>query len=303
MKVFMAAVRHAQLDLGFEWSISASGCEPVRRTMRFLKRKYPSSGKASKLPITLSLLRRILPLLPGWPCLEALAHDDLVFAVASVVAVSAFLRGGEFLYSKKSDRPLLRMSDFVVRTVRGAVALVVQIPQTKARWWLSAVDVPIFGDPSLGPFCPHRLWNCYLKRSPLNVCERSAAKLASTPAFHTSRGVPLDRAFMLARTEKLLKLAGIPIVDPSGKPSRLLMSSWRSGAVRSAVDAGISESLIMELGRWSSVAWRYYLIHSSSDLRGAGFRMWRSSCVPSCGDRRPVVAGASRVFELLPSLL
>jgi hypothetical protein len=52
------------------------------------------------------------------------------------------------------------------------------------------------------------------------------------------------------------------------------MASWRAGAVRSAVDAGLSEPMIMELGRWKSTAWRFYLLYSPVDVQGAACRMW-----------------------------
>jgi hypothetical protein len=57
------------------------------------------------------------------------------------------------------------------------------------------------------------------------------------------------------------------------------MASWRAGAVSSAIAAGISEAMIMELGRWRSNAWRHYLLHSPLDLQGAGLRMWLRACV------------------------
>lgn len=41
-----------------------------------------------------------------------------------------------------------------------------------------------------------------------------------------------------------------------------------AGGVRSAIDAGIPETIIMEFGRWKSIAWRHYLVHSCVDLRG-----------------------------------
>jgi hypothetical protein len=55
------------------------------------------------------------------------------------------------------------------------------------------------------------------------------------------------------------------------------MASWRAGAVASAVAARISESMIKELGRWRSDAWRHYLLHSPLDLQGAGDLMWRKA--------------------------
>jgi hypothetical protein len=33
----------------------------------------------------------------------------------------------------------------------------------------------------------------------------------------------------------------------------------------------------MELGRWKSSAWRYYLLHTGRDLCAAGAQMWASA--------------------------
>ena len=81
---------------------------------------------------------------------------------------------------------------------------------------------------------------------------------------------------MMRRTEELLAQAKILILDDYGKSTKL-KASWRAGGVRSAVKAGVSELLIMEIGRWRSSAWRHYLFHSPWDLQGACLQMWNAS--------------------------
>ena len=49
------------------------------------------------------VLRLFAPMLPEWPNLSAMSEEDRVFIVASTLAVCWFLRGGEFLWSPKSD--------------------------------------------------------------------------------------------------------------------------------------------------------------------------------------------------------
>lgn len=104
LKMYLAAVRSAQLDRDIPWAIS--GDESVRRTRRYVIRRFSSGGKALKIPISLNVLRVILPLLPGWPALESMSHAHRMFATASVLAVMAFLRCGVFL-SSSSQRDIL----------------------------------------------------------------------------------------------------------------------------------------------------------------------------------------------------
>ena len=90
MKVYMAGVRYHQ--------------QLVRRVLQYLKRLIPCKSKGEKVPVTVGLLKKILKLLPGWPVLADMSRDDCVFAAASMVGTTGFLRGGEFLTAKTSAR-------------------------------------------------------------------------------------------------------------------------------------------------------------------------------------------------------
>ena len=78
----------------------------------------------------------------------------------------------------------------------------------------------------------------------------------------------------MSKTASLMKQAGLKFVDGTGKPMAVKMASWRSGAVRSAVDAGVNEATIRAMGRWRSSAWMSYLLHSLWDVQGASRSMW-----------------------------
>ena len=79
----------------------------LRRTIRFLKRKFPMKQGNPKLPVSVQLVKAILPLLSGWPVLGDMQENDRVFVVATVIAVADFLRGGEFLSSSPQTRGIL----------------------------------------------------------------------------------------------------------------------------------------------------------------------------------------------------
>jgi hypothetical protein len=277
LNVYLAAVRNAHINHGHAWSLT--GNESIRRVRRYVKRRFPSGGKGLKIPISMAILKRMLPLLPGWPNLAAMSYEDLLFACASVIGVCGFLRGGEFLFKPGQARRVLRHSDMALRTLKERVAVVVGVPQAKATWWLSHVFVPCFqadADVLSAMFCPVRLWRALCSRSPFLRAGAKASQEA-LPAFHQLDGAPLRRDTMVARTLALLKEAGISLVDGLGRPTSVMSSSWRAGGVRSAVDAGLSEALIMDLGRWKSSAWASYLLHTSADLCAASSRMWHAA--------------------------
>jgi hypothetical protein len=139
MGVYMAGLAYYQGLMGLPWRLL--GSEVVRRTLRYLKRRFPEAGCKLKAPITVALLRVLLPLLEGWPILEEMSHDDRTFATASVLAVAGFLRGGEFLSSSSSDRKVLMYADICIKQQGGSWAVGIAIPQPKAMFWLESQEV------------------------------------------------------------------------------------------------------------------------------------------------------------------
>lgn len=276
MVSYVAGLRDQQLSLGLEWKLK--GSERVRRTMRWIKRKFPCNPVGVKFAVSLAVLRRVLPRLEGWPVLAAMSHDDRLFATASMVGTSGMLRAGEFTTSVRSSRSVLKMWSVDVRTVGGAPTLVVAVPQPKARWWLSEVDVPcIGGGDADGPFNPVRLWEALVEGSPAVARATVVGHgLYVLPAFHFADGAALTRDWLVKRTATLCKQAGVSMVDGAGKQLPVKAASWRAGGVRSAQDAGLGDSLIMYLGRWSSGAFKSYMCHSPVDVRGAARKMWEA---------------------------
>jgi hypothetical protein len=285
IRMYMSGVRYADGLHGYVWQLE--GNEFVRRTLRYLKRRYPIRQAAGKLPVTLALLRVVLCRLPGWPNLEMMSRGDAVFAVASVIAVSAFLRGGEFLTSSGSDRPILRRQDMVVAKMGSVSVVAVRIAQPKARWWLDTVSVPCFPTPNPADdeFCPFRLWCDYVRLVP---------GTPTSPAFIGSHGRALGRDWMVARTAELVARAGFCPVDELGQTIKVYKSSWRAGAVRSAVDAKVPAPLIKAYGRWKSMAWEHYLMQSSMDLHEAA----RAMCLAATATSP---SGALRVGGAIPA--
>jgi hypothetical protein len=274
MRMYLSGVRDHQLSRGFPWTITSS--ERIRRTLRWIKRAFPCTPVASKFAITHQVLQAIFPLLPGWPNLHRMDHDDRAFAVASVTGTAGFLRGGEFLHTTSSTRPLLRLKDISHRIIEGRSALVVSVPQPKTNWWVTIIDVPCYGsNKPQDPMDPTSLWDAYVNLSP--AVRSAGLGRNGLPAFHFTDGAPLSREWMAKRTLALCQEAGVNMQGPNGTTLPLKAASWRAGGVVSAKQAGLSDSLIMFLGRWTSCAWRHYLLHTPVDVQGAAQRMWAST--------------------------
>ena len=278
MKVYLAALRSAQIDHGHEWTLS--GDVQVARALRAAKRLYGMSGKALKIPISLSTLMMMCRQLPGWPVPERMSHDDRVFVCSSCIAILGFLRGGEFLYSPSTSRPLLRHMDVSVSDEGGMSSVLVNIQRPKARWWLLNSAVSCF-DPGPGCLVNPTTWlRKYRTLSTVPLYQRSAA-------FKLSSGAVLSKRWMLTRCTHLLARAGISVVDATGNPVPIRASSWRAGGVQSAKDAGVSDAMIQTMGRWSSAAWFNYHFSTRRDLQRAAGSMWRHA-----GSSRSLVVGS-----------
>jgi hypothetical protein len=223
----------------------------------------------------------------GWPIAKKMTHDDRLFVTASVIAATGFLRGGEFLSSPRSSRPVLRGEQVNLSFEGGKAAVTVSIAAPKARWWLKNEQAVCFSIPDHPFIDPVRWLQSYRSLSSIPLDEDG-------PAFVRSNGDTLSRNWMVARSASLMTITGIAVRDQLGNPVKVLASSWRAGGVQSARDAGLSDALIMSLGRWTSIAWTAYSFNSVSSLSEASRSMWAAAFAARPMERDDgVVAGTS----------
>jgi hypothetical protein len=169
---------------------------------------------------------------------------------------------------------------------------VISVSQPKASFWLESQDVFCFAAPrgADNTFCPVRLWDAYVRLSPVSLT-------ADKAAFRGPRARPLSRDYMVKRTAALLEQAGLAFVDASGNRMVVKAASWRAGAVRSAIDAHVPVPFIQASGRWKSAAWIAYLAQNKLDLQGAARSIWGASSVP------PASASGACVEMFDPSVI
>ena len=248
LKGYLSALRYEQGCRGFAWKLG--GNELVRRAMRYVSRVYGAPKRSLKFPITVEVLRRILPCLSGWPDLRLMSHDDRVFAAASAIGVFGFLRGGEFLWSKASGRPVLRREDVAIKTVGSAKVVEISIKHPKARWWLASEPVLC-----MSPSVASSLDPVWLMEGMMNLGPPGGP---ADPAFCMADGSALPKAWMLAKTRNLLDEAGLHFPDHLGASVDVAAASWRAGGACTAKRAGVSDATICHMGRWASNSFLRY---------------------------------------------
>ena len=263
--MYKAGVRTECILRGLGWPLEADLI--VAKTLQYLRQKYPADPKGRKVPVTVGVLKVILPLLPGWPDMATMSAEDRAFAAASVIGVNGFLRGCEFLAPEKrraSTRQLLQ-ADVQVRPVNGHDAVCIKLRSTKAKKHLKYETAACFGHVDDDTFCPVRLWRAYLTRC--------GCRSLLAPAF-VLNGAPLSRNFMVSKTTALMVRAGFSFLDCQGEEMDMKASSWRAGGASSAMLAGIPVADIKALGRWSSLAWESYVMLLPPSLEGSSRSIW-----------------------------
>lgn len=245
---YLSGIRSAQLDRGITWP-DTSSWHKFRRVLRFLKKKYGCELTATpRRPITVAVLVAIKR------TLDLALPDDRMFFAASCMAVFCFWRGSEFLHEKKhdTDQQLLFRRMSWAGSGRNT-ACIVQLLRTKTKWWRR--DVTTSAVRTGGEACPVQAMSDYIARS-------TRAFTASSFLFALENGDPLSRQWMMARTTRALRAAGI--LD-----DRYRSFSWRGGGALSARRAGLSDSVIKLLGRWTSNAFMFYLPVEHAELSSA----------------------------------
>ena len=161
-----------------------------------------------------------------------ITHDDLNVRAAFCLAFSAFLRIGEFTWSKwDSQSFLLHLSRGSVQFVHNGILL--HLPASKSDPFRKGVFIPL--SKSSDTTCPVSALQLLFQRYP---------KSDTDPLFCRIQGA-FDRKWVLSKISQSLLLAGI---NPKGYSGH----SFRRGAANSALKAGISRKNIMQMGRWKS---------------------------------------------------
>jgi len=240
---YCSGIRKYHIESGVPWVAAGT---LFKMALRALFKRYPRAERGLKVPLTLQLILRLAKSLRGWPVPAAMSWDDLVFVTASAIGFAAALRGGEFLASRGSNRPVL-LGKWVVIDPNGVH---VAIPKPKTKHQL-AFQHSYAGSATGATLLSldARLWLLTYRSEAIR---RGVPTSDEGPAFVRFDGQALSRDFMVGRAMELLKANKVTVLGPNNAPCSVRAASWRCGYVSSALEAGVQEVAIRAQGRWES---------------------------------------------------
>ena len=240
IKLYLAAVRNAQLSLGLPDPRDKSSLPILKRVQAGISRARLGRGQPSRirLPVTAKLLRQIR---------SALEYNDhpekrLIWAVCCT-AFFGFFCLGELLLASGTEFDKTR------HLAWGDMAVDSQCDPRVVRFHVKQSKTDQFG----------RGADIILGRTGLDLCPVIAVLgyVASRGAHHgpffiTSSRKPLLKARFVEFIRETLDSIGFPHQEYTGH-------SFRIGAATTAALAGVEDSTIQLLGRWQSAAFLRYI--------------------------------------------
>ena len=256
IKVYLSAVRHLH--------ITRCGSDPrlcnmvgLQYVLQGIKRSQAAEGLSSRprLPITAAILRTLRR---SWES-QGPTFDRRMLWAAACTCFFGFLRSGEATVPSRSayDPAIhLSVSDIAVDSHRAPTSIALRIKCSKTDPFRTGIT--IYLGRAEGDICPVAALLSYL-------AERG---LEPGPLFQFHDTRPLTRQSFVAEIRSALTLAGM-------NPSLYSGHSFRIGAATSAAAAGIEDSIIKTLGRWSSNAYQTYVKLPREELASIAARLAR----------------------------
>ena len=206
--------------------------------LRGCRRSLPNSVRPSRLPITPAILRFLHSHWSSHPD----DYDTVCIWAACCVAFFAFLRCGEFTCNswQSYSRSVLSLEDVTFDSREDPTVAHLTLRQSKTDIFGTGVSIHLgrTGD----VLCPVSSLLAYLARQPPSP----------GPLFLLQSWQPLSKQVLVAAVRDALGSAGVDVGRFNGH-------SFRIRAATAAAQAGLQDSTIQQLGRWSSSAFTRYL--------------------------------------------
>ena len=244
IKTYLAAVRHAQIMRGHPEPRETSSLPRLRLLQNGVRRERVESANAPlhRLPITIPILRLLRPL-PG-----SQSYDECLRWAAATVCFFGFFRAAEITVpSTSAFNPTVHLAWGDVAISEDGRSVRVLLKRSKTDQFMRGVEV--FIGVTGNDLCP------------VNATREYVARRGATSGafFQFADGTPLSKPRFVEMVRTALSRAGVPVGGYSGH-------SFRIGAATAASQAGIPDSAIQALGRWSSSAFLRYIRTSREQL-------------------------------------
>ena len=240
VKVYMAAIRHMQITMGLPEPREYSSMPRLRLVQSGIQRTHVARGTAKiRLPITPAIL---LKLKEHWTPRKSDPDIIMIWATA-VLCFFGFFRAGEITTSTISDfdsSKHLAWGDVAIDDSSNPQLLKVHLKRSKTDQLGKGVDIYIGKT------------NCPLCSVVAVLAYMASRGPSAGPFFKLANGHPLTKSGFTNKVRAGLQAVGLPESDFAGH-------SFRIGAATAAACAGIEDSMIQTLGRWSSAAFLSYI--------------------------------------------
>ena len=232
-----------QVTLGLPEPREYSSMPRLRLVQSGIQRTHATQQAAAdtrvRLPITPAIL---LKLKEQWTPHKADADIVMLWAAASL-CFFGFFRSGEITIPSLTSFDAskhLAWGDVAVDNTDNPQTLKVHLKVSKTDQLGKGVDVYV--SKTNGPLCPVTATMHYM----------TVRGAAAGPFFILKNGTPLTKSTFTARIREALQALGLPAEHFAGH-------SFRIGAATAAASAGIEDSVIRTMGRWSSSAFLAYI--------------------------------------------
>ena len=240
IKTYLAAVRNAQILRGHPEPRHSSSLPRLQLLQSGVRREalHRSPATVPRLPITTAILSQVRRFCVASPGL----YDPTMLWAVMTLCFFGFFRAGELTV------PGTGTFDPAIHLAWGDVAIstdqppVIRVFLKRSKTDQYGRGVAVYVGATGNDLCPVRAVTEYVAR-------RGDAAGAF---FCLEDGRPLSKSQFVARVRQVLSRAGIDISGYSGH-------SFRIGAATAAARAGLEDSAIQSLGRWSSAAFLTYI--------------------------------------------
>ena len=258
---YLAALRYFRILLDPSCTNPTFYSPHMKILLRGVRRMQTGpDGARQRLPITISLMRRIKAYLAQSP----LSFNNRMIWAACCTGFFGFLRCAEFLVpDNASFDPSRHPTVGDVQLVQSTSLLLcrVMIKQSKTDQYGQGSQV-VLGSTDQD-ICPVSAMIDYLT-------ERGNQ---DGPLFITQERQPLRRSYFVQQVQTALSVQGL-------QGSKFNGHSFRIGAATSASTVGVPESTIKILGRWQSFAYQRYIRPSELELAKVSSQLTRGAIPP-----------------------
>ena len=239
IKIYLSAIRHFQISNRVS-PVPTSSINRLQLVLRGARRHLVSSvSEKPRLPITPAILRRIRA---SWAS-RAEEFDIVMLWAACCTAFFGFFRAGEItIPSRGSYDPQQHLSFRDVATDSFQAPQLIRLHLRRSKTDQLGRGADIFLGRADDDLCPVAARLAYL----------AIRGDAAGPLFRRSNGDPLTKAWFVSEVRRTWASLGLCQAHYAGH-------SFRIGAATAAAAAGIEDSTIQALGRWSSAAFLSYI--------------------------------------------